>query len=471
MKSESKFFEEHPSYALVEHERLSMMTTEEATTGKLSFDVVIVGSGAGGGVAAAELATAELATAELATAGYSVSVIEKGTYHHQSELAQGEFRGFQNMYDTGAIYSSVKNNIDSFSGGTFGDRTAINYSVSLKLHLNTEGKAHYCIRCSFGFKSSVKNSILNIWLKDAHHHGARFLYRIIVTIFMIENKKAIGVECQAHGSQEKTFISAKHVVAACRAMRTPTLLKSSGLLNSDIGRHLRLQGNLGSCISHLPENWKGDYYGAKIEDCTMLPGALSLRVPWYGSAQHKELMLKHKSSMLTIIIIRDKDSVGKIIHDSKSDIPLFDYKLGKHDAKSLLVGIEANMKMFVAAGAHELYSLQPDVEPFIFEEDESSSVTNPRFIEWLKSIHKAGIKPISVPIAAGHHMSSCRMGVNPKTSATKSTGETWEVKHLYVADSSLLPTALCVNPMVAIEATSLHVSRQIKHSLQNTSRL
>lgn len=63
---------------------------------------------------------------------------------------------------------------------------------------------------------------------------------------------------------------------------------------------------------------------------------------------------------------------------------------------------------------------------------------------------------------------SSRMGASPKASATKSTGETWDVGHLYVADSSLFPTALGVNPMLTIEAMALHVSRHIVDSLSNT---
>ena len=67
--------------------------------------------------------------------------------------------------------------------------------------------------------------------------------------------------------------------------------------------------------------------------------------------------------------------------------------------------------------------------------------------------------------------SSSRMGIDPKTSATKPNGETWDVKNLYVADASVIPTAIGVNPMVTIEATSLHVSRQVIASLRKNSTL
>ncbi len=44
------------------------------------------------------------------------------------------------------------------------------------------------------------------------------------------------------------------------------------------------------------------------------------------------------------------------------------------------------------------------------------------------------------------------MGVDPKKSAVNQMGETWEVEGLFVADSSVFPTALGVNPMVTVQA-------------------
>lgn len=62
------------------------------------------------------------------------------------------------------------------------------------------------------------------------------------------------------------------------------------------------------------------------------------------------------------------------------------------------------------------------------------------------------------------------MGASPKSSAVQPTGETWEVKNLYVADGSVFPTAVGVNPMVTIEAISLHISRHVAASF-NCSHL
>lgn len=59
------------------------------------------------------------------------------------------------------------------------------------------------------------------------------------------------------------------------------------------------------------------------------------------------------------------------------------------------------------------------------------------------------------------------MGASLKTSAIQPTGETWDIENLYVADSSVFPTALGVNPMVTIQGIALGISRNIIESFKN----
>jgi len=40
------------------------------------------------------------------------------------------------------------------------------------------------------------------------------------------------------------------------------------------------------------------------------------------------------------------------------------------------------------------------------------------------------------------------MGVDSMTSVVNPDGQTWEVENLYVADASVFPTAVGINPMV-----------------------
>ncbi len=60
---------------------------------------------------------------------------------------------------------------------------------------------------------------------------------------------------------------------------------------------------------------------------------------------------------------------------------------------------------------------------------------------------------MSVP--APHPDGACRMGRDPGTSVVLSTGECHDVAGLYVADPSVFPTAVSVDPSETILAFSL----------------
>ena len=70
-------------------------------------------------------------------------------------------------------------------------------------------------------------------------HGAKFLDCSEVTRALIQDNKAIGVECMVH-RESKVKIFADRVVVSAGSMRTPGLLINSGLTNKNIGQNLRV---------------------------------------------------------------------------------------------------------------------------------------------------------------------------------------------------------------------------------------
>ena len=57
------------------------------------------------------------------------------------------------------------------------------------------------------------------------------------------------------------------------------------------------------------------------------------------------------------------------------------------------------------------------------------------------------------------------MGSDPNQSVVGETGESHEVRGLYVADTSAFPTSSGVNPMITIMAIADHVARALAESL------
>lgn len=96
-------------------------------------DVVIVGSGAGGGVAAKNIA--EWAAQYKEKDGrrkVDVLVLEQGEYVPHEELTLTEAECINRMWEKGATTLNIEGNLPIGYGRTFGGGTAINWSVALK---------------------------------------------------------------------------------------------------------------------------------------------------------------------------------------------------------------------------------------------------------------------------------------------------------------------------------------------------
>jgi choline dehydrogenase-like flavoprotein len=66
----------------------------------------------------------------------------------------------------------------------------------------------------------------------------------------------------------------------------------------------------------------------------------------------------------------------------------------------------------------------------------------------------AGYGAGELALGSFHIMGSARMGGFPSISACDPTGQTWEVRDLYVFDGSAFPTASGVNPQISIQAVA-----------------
>ncbi|KAI9310726.1 hypothetical protein BX666DRAFT_2144740 [Dichotomocladium elegans] len=509
-----------------------------------SFDVVIVGSGAGGGVCAAKLAEA----------GYSVLVIEKSKYYHESEIELSESFAFQNFFEQGGDLGTEDNLMVVMAGSAFGGGTFVNMGVSLKtpyatrrewarqglthfmspefvhdldtvferigastkgvnhnipnqmviegcrnlgynvwdLPTNNGGLDHYCGYCYAGCRDGLKNGVANTWLRDAEAHGAKFIDKTKVTRVMVDDQgNATGVECrQVNGDRHEMFtVSARRVIASCGTLQSPGLLQRSGLTNQNIGKNLHCHagvlmfGVFDKCVdAHLGSAMtSGTDYNGDLKDCSahgyggvlleiphMTPSFFSMGCPWRGAARYKNWMMHYRHTMCTYTLLHEKDSEGSVSYYDAGEEIKISFTLGPKDRQTLVNSMPRTADIYVAAGAREIHSTLFNIEPFVFEPDDEIRVDHPRYVAWKKQLWHYGI-PNShrlTTLASAHQMGTCRMGISPRNSVTKPTGETWEVKNLYVADGSLCPTAVGANPMVTIEAIALHVARNVIASLK-----
>ena len=74
----------------------------------------------------------------------------------------------------------------------------------------------------------------------------------------------------------------------------------------------------------------------------------------------------------------------------------------------------------------------------------------------------ADFKPGKLPISAAHLQGGCAMGRDPTDSVTSAYGQVHGIPWLFVADSSLFPNSLEINPYLTIMALADRVAETIR---------
>ena len=475
---------------------------------ELECDVCVVGSGAGGGVAAAVLAAA----------GLDVIVLEAGGYWSERDFDGAERTGLRRLYRAGGASATDDQGVGLIAGACLGGGTVVNYSTSFRtpdevlaeweglgfpsaqlgpsldavcerLGVNTDHnlpsrrdevmrrglealgwhvdamprdvrgceQGVVCGYCGFGCPLGAKQSTLRTWLEDASAAGARIVVGTKARRVLLEHGCVVGVDAGA------VHVRTRAVVSAAGAIETPALLLRSGLTNPNVGRGLRLHPATAvfGIFDEEVRPWEGtmqalysdqhrhldDGYGVKYETLPAHPALLTAAVPWDGAAEHARLMgsLPHLSGIA--VIPRDRGS-GRV-RIGRDGEPIATYRLAPEDARRLATGVDGAGRILAAAGAREIFTANARLQ---------------RFTDGFPAgAFRFG--PGRGALYSFHIMGSARMGGSPATSAANAAGETWEVPDLVVADGSAFPTASGVNPMITIEAIAHLNARRLAERL------
>jgi choline dehydrogenase-like flavoprotein len=488
---------------------LQITSIEQDTT--LSCDVVIVGSGAGGGAAAGVLARS----------GLDVIVIESGGYYDDQDFDGSEL-GAITRYYLASPAATVDQSVGLLAGSCLGGGTVVNYSTSFKTpdEVRAEWAGHgvpaftsadysasldavyerlgvsqeynepstrerklqegcvklgwhidamprgvrkcvggkECGYCGLGCRVGAKQSVVKTWLADANQAGTRLIVGTRVSRVLIDGGAARGVAAVTEQGHHLT-VRSRAVIAACGALHTPALLKRSGLQNSNIGKHLRLhpvtvvwcfyedqlkpwEGVMQALYSDQFRDLEGGY-GLKLETAPLHPHIFIPFSPWQGAREHFALMEGLPNLSGIGILLRDRDA-GEV-RVARDGEPIVRYKLSDFDARHMRIGIEGAAEVLEASGARRIFSSQS--KWVAYEPGVSGSRE-----QFMADADAAGYGAGQLALGSFHIMGSARMGGSPAASACDPTGQTWDVRDLYVCDGSAFPTASGVNPQISIQA-------------------
>ena len=484
---------------------LSRVTVRTPRAGEVvDADVVVIGSGAGGGVTASIMAAA----------GRKVIVLERAAMVTEASFGGPELDGLGALFLDRGLAATTDRWISIRAGSAVGGGTVVNWSSSLRAPavVREEWRAagiaddldeHYaaieaeigvtreesarngpnaklaegldalglpheviprgvrgctdCGPCAVGCRIGAKQSSLRTTLVAACANGAEILDRSEVRRILLEGGRAAGVTARVPGGE--ITVRAPMVALAGGSILSPAVLLRSGIATATAGRGLHIHP-VAAVAAIYPESlapWSGvpqsvmsdafgeidGRWGFRMEAAPTHPGLIATGFPWWSSAGHRETLTRCDGIASFLSLVRDRTE-GRIslARDGGVDIA---YAPGREDRALLRRASLEMARIHRAAGAERIIPLV--TPPHDWRRGEP-------FDPWLDALERRSISPNRILLFTAHQMSSCRIGTSPRTSVAGPDGQVHGVPGLYVTDASALPTATGVNPVLSLMAVA-----------------
>ena len=330
------------------------------------------------------------------------------------------------------------------------------------LRRNTKG-CNGCGRCNFGCPHGAKLSVDRTYLPRAVAAGARVFSNVLVDEVIHDAGIAIGVRGHAQRRDLSWFraapsvkVHARRVIVAAGATHTPLILGRSkiGARSRQVGRNLTLHPafRMFARFDDRVDGWKGalqsvytrslEHEGITLVGLFVPPGVLAATMPGFGSSHVRRAReIPHLAVFGGMI----HDEGGGTVRPGPGREPLFTYAMSKRDRGRVPTMIRAMGDAFFAAGAREVF---PPVLGLGGMDADA-----------FKRYDFSNIPGVKLECSSQHPLGSARMGGSPDASVVKDTGETWDVKNLFVADGSIVPTSLGVNPQLTVMTLATRIAR------------
>ncbi len=328
------------------------------------------------------------------------------------------------------------------------------------IHRNA-GNCVQCSSCPFGCAIDAKRGMHVSYLPRAVAAGARVRAGVEAQRVLVEGGRAVGVACSAReesGRQRPYAVRARQaVIAGGGAFGTPELLLRSGLGGPQVGRNLRVHPAcwVGARYEEEVRGWEGvmqSYYVDQWEadrrvllEATFTP--LAFGGAWLAGTgeEHQRSILDfgHVGSIGVHLCDRSRGSVGL----ANEGALRARYGLTDDDARHVVFGIARAAEIHFAAGAAEVYPNIP-----------RAGILRPGDLPLFEATR---FKPSELRLEAFHPMGTARISADPRRGVCAADGSVNGTAGLYVADASLFPTSVGVNPMMTIIAFARQISRAV----------
>ena len=325
-------------------------------------------------------------------------------------------------------------------------------------------------RCNFGCPHRAKLSVDLTYLPRAMADGARIVSDCRIDRIRIEGERAVGVEGRLLDEnlrpRGRVTIRAAQVILAGGALSTPLLLQRAGVgrFTRQVGRHLSLHP-----AARVAALFDEDVCGWK--------GAM--QSAYSDDFQHEGLTLNS--------IYPPPNIITAMFPGFGPTHAAWARRMRQVATFGLMVHDEGGGRIYRLPGGRALYTYR--MAP-------RDKVRMIRGVELLaRAFFEAGAKEVLLPVFGAralrgpdelanlqslparrfecvtfHPLGSARMGHDAEASVVRPTGETHEVRNLHVVDGSVFPTSIGVNSQLPIMAVATLLSWRLAERLRAGGR-
>lgn len=489
----------------------------------LSYDVVIVGSGAGGGTVAQELGP-------MARAGRRIVLFEQGPKLEDHEFTGIELDMANEVYQDGGGFLTADGTMTLAFGRVYGGSTVVYTGTSLVAPerviarwnvpgLQHDDLAHRSNRfkvqnhvhllppeelndnntlfaqgaqragyhaeqfplnlrgcrgsslCNLGCPNAAKMGTHRVQLPNAERDGVEVVTRAEVlrvedhaVIVRVHPKTPGRKGLPSPWSLGDYRVVAPLIVLAAGAVGTPSLL-----LRSAATRHLPRVGQGFTCHPALilvaeheheitndvghPKSFfldRAQAEGFVLETCMYFPFVTAKNLTGFGS-DHSALMRAFPRLQMILGLACDRAVPQNRVTVDAQGRPVVDYAFTQAVVRSLVAATRVSARIFFASGALRVHA--PSARTPLIQRDDAQRLDT--------LIAERFFLPGRISVSAAHLMGGCGMG-SVGASVTDAWGRVHGMPWIRVADASLFPDALEINPYLTIMALADRVAEGIR---------
>ena len=494
-------------------------------------DVVVVGSGAGGGTVAAELAP-------LARQGRSVLVLEKGPRLRDGEFTGGEREMSGALFEDGGGFLTEQGTLTLAFGSAYGGSTVVYTGTSLvapervirgwgvpgldhadvvrrsgkyaeqndvhllpadeinennRLFVEGGRAAGYRVEqfpvnvdgclgsslCNLGCPNAAKMGTNRVQLPAAEAAGVEVVTRAEVRRVGADRTLEVEVSRKEPGAKGEPSawepgghrVRAGMVVLAAGAVGTPALLLRSGFgeLLPRLGEgftchpaHILVAEHDEPVTNDLghPKSFyvdRAEAEGWVLETCMYFPFVTAKNMAGFGPG-HSRFMRAFPRLQMILVLACDHAVEGNRVSVDEDGEPRVHYRFTDDVVDALVAGTRASARIFFGAGARRVHA--PEATPPTLETEEADWVEDREALR--RRIPRQGFVPGKIPVSAAHLMGGCAMGEGFHDSVTDGEGRVHGIPWLRVADASLFPDSVEINPYLTVMALADRAAESVR---------